>query len=495
MQFHKKKLILLSIVVIVNSISYAHALQQNTRSSFPAADPRGLSTRQTTATTTNAHPTQSNDSIERANNLKNNVPLLDKSAHNTKTGTYKKRKRSSVTQPQIAPSPPLNPITLVTPKEPEFLYGQSNVHIKGNQNPVIKLGISKHGPVVVEFPAADRFFIVHEASPYITYGEQQLTLEQKVARLESDHFLVFRTTDAFPLPQENKRPEPIASISVQMTSGMFLTFLFYPVASVTQSAHSCIVMYSPSEVVAARKAAGLPVNLDGGTPSTTANYTSIRAGASPSLPTQSPLLSPPSPMPTPIKPDTSPKTSNISSNRTVLNVEVSDKTEEDGQPTPAIIKLQKTKTTGIVEETHQALVNAIDTPSKFVRWTPAVHGLSISALTPFEIDGKHRLIVVAIRNTTNRGLRLLRGQPDLDINILDEKSRPVQLQQSVRKVHTETSSLSGTIPAGSTVYYAIVYETPILSTQQRLTLSVAHTEAADEPASSDLTSSIGVKKE
>src|SRR5205823_3579100 len=86
--------------------------------------------------------------------------------------------------------------------------------------------------------------------------------------LATDHYLVFRAGKEFaaPLAGTKRRAEPEAAISVQMTSGMFVTFMFYPVGSVAQMAHRCVVIYSREEVVAARRAAGLAVNLDGKDP-------------------------------------------------------------------------------------------------------------------------------------------------------------------------------------------------------------------------------------
>ena len=95
------------------------------------------------------------------------------------------------------------------------------------------------------------------------------------------------------------------------------------------------------------------------------------------------------------------------------------------------------------------------------------------------------MTIVAVRNTTHAGLRLLPDQPDLDLETLDAASRIAQTRP-VQKVHIETSSLAGAIPAGTTVYYAIVYESPVLDAQQRLRLSVAHREAADKPALFDV---------
>src|SRR5207245_8155958 len=50
----------------------------------------------------------------------------------------------------------------------------------------------------------------------------------------------------------------------QMRSGLVVTFLVYPVEDLAQNVHRCVLSYHRDDVVARRRAAGLPVNLDGG---------------------------------------------------------------------------------------------------------------------------------------------------------------------------------------------------------------------------------------
>jgi hypothetical protein len=49
----------------------------------------------------------------------------------------------------IAPSP----VTLVEPHKADYLSGEANVAVSGNQNPVIRLGLSPNGVTIIEFPA------------------------------------------------------------------------------------------------------------------------------------------------------------------------------------------------------------------------------------------------------------------------------------------------------------------------------------------------------
>jgi hypothetical protein len=97
-------------------------------------------------------------------------------------------------------------------------------------------------------------------------------------------------------------------------------------------------------------------------------------------------------------------------------------------------------------------------------------------------------VVVAVRNTQASAIQVVPGAPDIYVQTLDAKGNPLQFEQ-VKKFGVETTALNSSIPAGATCYYALVYETPILGASQRLRVSVAQINAADEPAAAELTSS------
>src|SRR5262245_19864645 len=49
-------------------------------------------------------------------------------------------------------------VKLVEPPSADFLSGEANVAVSGNQNPVIRLGLSPNGATIIEFPASDKLF-------------------------------------------------------------------------------------------------------------------------------------------------------------------------------------------------------------------------------------------------------------------------------------------------------------------------------------------------
>src|SRR6185295_8237882 len=58
------------------------------------------------------------------------------------------------------PQPPVSIISAPT----EYLSGEANVTVKGNENPIIRLGLATSGVTLVEFPASDRSFAIHPAT-------------------------------------------------------------------------------------------------------------------------------------------------------------------------------------------------------------------------------------------------------------------------------------------------------------------------------------------
>lgn len=425
-----------------------------------------------------------------------NTRLLARPRHRggARAGTDS-RKLTTAQQPRpLAPAQsPAAPVAVVPPPAPpEYLFGQAQVTVRGNENPVIRLGLAQTGPVIIEFPASDNFFAVHPGgSNIVTYDESPT--------LATDHYLVFRAGGGFLSGVDetpNWKSEARASISVQMQSGMFVTFLFYPVRDVGRMAHRCVMMYSREEIVAARRAAGLAVNLDGRTPS---------IGAA-----QTPAAS-------------SRRIGSSSSGVNLVGAAAAGATSEGArssnsggggdageQPRDAVVTASVTLESGelvgnaaaatarpnsnrrrrasdLPREAQRALREAIAFPARFNRWSAPTHGLSVSATAPVDLDDQRRLTVVAVKNTTRGGLRIVAGGPDLDLLTLNDAGQAVQVR-SINRLHTEASTLGGAIPAGAIIYYAIIYETPVLDAAQRVRLSVAQDAAADQPASAELSS-------
>ena len=376
--------------------------------------------------------------------------------------TKKESRQSQRREPKrenAAVAPP--PVTLAEPPRADYLSGEANVAVSGNQNPVIRLGLSPNGVTIIEFPAADRFFALHP-------GNGDLVTIDESPTKGTDHFLVVRTGSGFASPANmaNARRAPVTSIIAQMQSGLVVTFLFYPVQQLAEQAHRVVVTYDRDAVIAARRAAGLAINLDGaeekGTRTTSMRISPSQA-ATPAADETTPARTP-----TPRAP-----------------IRVADVADIDTTVPPA--KLED-KTHDPARAASLALTEATRSPKSFKKWSDTVHGLSLSTSPVREVGKRSQLVVVAVRNTRKVDARIISGQPEIYLETVDGKGRPLQIEV-VKKLATETTATDGLIPADAIRYYAVVYETPILGARQRLSVIVGQTIAADEPATASLTSS------
>ena len=370
--------------------------------------------------------------------------------------TTKKEGRQPQQRESGAKAP--SPVTLVEPPRADYLSGEANVAVSGNQNPVIRLGLSPNGVTMIEFPAADRFFALHP-------GNSDLVTIDESPTKGTDHFLVVRAGSGFASPANmaNARRAPVTSIIAQMQSGLVVTFLFYPVQQLADQAHRVVVTYDRDEVVASRRAAGLAVNLDGAE-GKGARTTSMR-------------VSPPEATPD--------ETAQAHARTPSAPKLVADTAEIDTAQPPVKSDLRSSDPARVAS---LALTEATRSPRSFKKWNDSVHGLSLSVTPVWDVGKKAQLVVIAARNTKKRDARIVPGQPEIYLETLDGKGRPLQIEP-VRKLATDTTATDGVIPGGETRYYALVYEAQVLGARQRLRAVVGQTTSADEPATANLTSS------
>ena len=350
--------------------------------------------------------------------------------------------------PSPSPSPSaMVPVALVNPAQPEYMSGEANVTVKGNQNPTIRLGLAQNGVNVIEFPAADSFFMVHPGN------SELVAFDEETAKL-SKRTLVLRPGAAFVAPSAGSTAKsPSASISVQMQSGVVVTFLIYPVRELSQNAHRCVVMYNRDEVVAARKAAGLAVNLDGRDPAPKANG-SIRLGSAEEESSG------------PIVPKVSRLIADVDSRR-------ADERVRNGKGS--------SKRPNLSEVANNALREIIRNPSRMGAFSKSSYGLGLAVAPVVDLDVQARMVVIAVRNDSQGVLRIMSGNPELYVQTFDDNGKTLQLEQ-VQRLYMEGTSLEGRLSKGEIAYYAIVYQAPVLGAMQRLRVSVSQMEAADQPA-------------
>lgn len=328
-----------------------------------------------------------------------------------------RRKQSSTAQSDRQnpmPSPP-------TPNE--YFVGEARVEVTKDES-VVRLAMAQHGSVLIELPAND-------GPRYIIPGDPEMATVDAKALERSKRVIVVRPgTQFLPPLGTNRAHTPAATVTVQMRSGLVVTFLFYPVADLTQNVHRCVLQYNRDEVIARRRSAGLPVNLD-------------TAGDKGGLPAPNAAAQ-----------------SSISIEETPSDVK--------DQP------LSKKDTS-----LRQLLDRFLKSPEQFESWTRPVHGLSLSAVS--RRSAERSFVVIAVRNTSTNKLKLS-NLPELFLETINDDHQPSHITQ-LKPVEIEASERAGEIEAGKITYYAIFFEEPILGAHQRLKLGISQTDAADEPAS------------
>jgi hypothetical protein len=335
----------------------------------------------------------------------------------------------------------------------DYLSGEVNVAVSGNQNPVIKLGLSPNGATIIEFPASDKLF-------NIIPGNSNLVTVEESPTKETDRFVIVRPGDGFASPTTMAQAEraPVSSVMVQMTSGLVITFLFYQVPQLAEQAHRVVVTYDRNEVIAARRASGLAVNLDSGVAERQQTTTSLRV-----VPTQN--------IPQSAAAPSQPPEDSVPKSAPPEDSALKPRPQED-------LNLKKGNLGSVASE---ALSWALNHPEGFKTWSNDRHGLSISVLPVNEVDGRSQAVVFAVRNNKKPAARLVPGQPEINIETVNDEGKLVTVDQ-VKKLAEKTTAMGSLIPGKATEYYSIVYESPIIGAKQRLRVAVGITTAADEPS-------------
>lgn len=322
-----------------------------------------------------------------------------------------------------------------TPNSPpkasaDFFVGEARVDVTKDET-VVRLAMAQHGSILIELPAND-------GPRFIIPGDPEMATVDEKALERNKRAIVVRPGTLFVPPRRNvKAQSPAATITAQMRSGLVVTFLFYPVEDLAQNVHRCVLNYNRDEVVARRRAAGLPVNLDDkeqGGEQTTAQSTATPSSIVPDKPIQT-------------------NAKEIDENNAV-----------------------------IMASLRESLDQATKQPNQFKNWTHSTRGLKLSVFRAQDSGKPFSVVTVAVKNTTHEALKLVADSPELFVETVDKKGATLNFN-SISITRLPTSSASVDIAPGATVYFPIAYVSPVLDAHQRLKIVVAQTNAADEPAS------------
>ncbi|MEP7342603.1 MAG: hypothetical protein ABI977_33050 [Acidobacteriota bacterium] len=351
-----------------------------------------------------------------------------------------------------------------------FQSGEVNVAVRGDENPIIRLQMMASGQALVEFPAKDRIFKVNPADPDL------VTIEDSPTK-EYDRYILLRSSKQFLPPAPGPQSaSPATSMLVQMSSGMVITLLVYPVRDLAQVVHRCVVRYDRDAIVGARQAAGLAVNLDHHDPApqknviTSFQYTPpLKLNLASSTPQQS-----------------------LGENAVFPLPELAMKRIDEGEngktkaPPPTSAAPQARATEIKVKKEAKERTGPWDGwDSGKLRWSKPLHGLKAAAQTR-ALSAAERQVLVTVRNDLSTPLKIAPGQPELTVQTLDDKGRMLQVEP-VKISKVELDQPDGLIAPGEKRRYLISYEAPVLGAKQRLCVSVSQSNAADEPVVVELT--------
>jgi hypothetical protein len=351
------------------------------------------------------------------------------------------------------------PVTVVNTPQPDFLSGEANVTVNPKQPTVIRLGLAQNAVSIVEFPASDGIYYIHEGNPKLASVFQSPTKE-------TDRSITIYPGEGL-VP--SKDGSTAAAISLQMRSGLILILELVPVSDIKRNAHRCVINYDRDAIVSARKVAGLAYNLGGD--STTASPINSRASSKlvgSIQPTESSSLESPKLQDNPI------------SNALYTELAATKRGSS---------KLKTMTDAEISKTSNKRLADVLRDPKKNLGvWTAPLNGLELSVSRVTDLDGNDRLVIVAVRNSTTSNLRLVSGSPELQIQTLDKGGNSL-LTSRLDIRYLETTAMEGLLMPGSTTFYALVYKAPTLGTNQKIRVTVAHKDAADAPVAAALNGS------
>jgi hypothetical protein len=331
--------------------------------------------------------------------------------------------------------------------------------VKGDESPVLHLGMVPSGATVIEFPASDHYFSVSTSD----IGDWIRVEKSPTSRIDS-HIVLRPGKDL-------EKSESAGIVQVQMRSGLVITLCIHPVKSSAQHTHRAVISYNRSEIIAAREKAGLATKLG----EQESDPPAVTASASGPVTTIEALKRQPNLGPV----ETQAVATVKELERRASVAESGETRRQEADPAPSTEGDSK-----INEAVKKALMDVLKDPKSFKKWSSATNGLSVAA-RGFDLDGDTRIALVAIKNIEDAPLRILPGHPDLVIETVNENGKVIHLSP-IKKQHEETTAKNNLISARGTVYYAIAFAPPILSTKQRMRITVGQRNAADAPAEAGL---------
>ncbi len=348
-----------------------------------------------------------------------------------------------------------NPVTVINSARTDYLSGEASVVVNPKQPTIIRLGLAQNAVSIVEFPASDGVYYIHEGNPKLVSVFQSPTRE-------SDRSITIYPGEGFALSRERER-NLSSTITLQMRSGLILILEFVPVSSIRQNAHRCVINYKRDEIIAARRTAGLAYDLG----------EDIKPNKKGIIKANSKLVESNIDL---IKNDDEAETQTVS--QASLNIDRGTIFSRESNK-----RSKKRAVTGLELSrfVNKKLAKCLKNPRKVLgAFSKEENGLSLAVSPVTEIDAEQRLVIVAVKNLSTSNLRLVPGVPELQILSMDEKGNALKTEL-VKRTYIESTSFDGLISPGAAAFYAVVFNAPVMGTSQNLRVLVSHREAADTP--------------
>ena len=348
-----------------------------------------------------------------------------------------------------------NPVTVNAEKVEQLATdvkgGSVVVRITSNGNAIEKIGLAQRGVSIIEFLAADPVYRIYPGNEdYVTVDCGETDANGGCLNYPNDS-IVLRPGKLFNVWSEAENAATV--ITVQRVSGIVVSFVVIPVRSIMENAFHIVVRYDLGEVISRRKELGLPYNLS-------QNQVSVAA----------------------LKDGILPKNEN-SENGETESGEQAKKTEfkeaDYSGENNTVSKIESYENLALAELVKVARSN------EKLEFLKPVHNLSLAVSRKSSRVSDTTVEVVAIRNTSDKSLRLVPDQPDLYVESVDDKKKIASSRVPVLYVATTIGDDEILLP-GEVYYCAFVYKMPILGVRQIMSVAFAHREAADEPAKATL---------
>ena len=135
------------------------------------------------------------------------------------------------------------PVMIINSAETDFLSGEASVAVNPKQPTIVRLGLAQNAVSIVEFPASDGIYYIHEGNPKFASVFQSPTKE-------TDRSITIYPGEGFVAARDGGgTATPSATITLQMRSGLVLILELVPVSDLRKNAHRCVINYNRDEVI------------------------------------------------------------------------------------------------------------------------------------------------------------------------------------------------------------------------------------------------------